>query len=684
MDDLLQEFLTETAENLGKLDRDLVTLERNPEDAELIRRIFRVVHTVKGNCGFLGLPRLERVAHHAENVLGKCREGKIKPTQATVTLILESLDRIKSITGGLASGGAEPEGDDSALIERLDSVFNGTAMPEKKTEVAAPAVDAAEDAASKTLRVRVETLEKLMASVSELVLARNQLLQACRHGDTDDLLAPLHRLSQTVTEVQEGVTAARLQPVGHLFERLPHMLRDVATSLGKKITLEVEGAETEIDRQMLDMIRDPLTHLVRNAAGHGIEMPEDRVAYGKPAEGKIKLKAWHDGGKVVIQVSDDGRGLDARLIGDKAVARGLVTSERLREMDEKQILQFVYMPGFSTAAEVTALSGRGVGLDVVLGNVRRIGGTVEMDSKRGQGVSFTLRLPLTLSIVQSLVIASAAERYALPQAGVREIIRYTKKGPSRVEDAGGTPVLRLRDTLLPLAFLGQIAGNGGGEGIIVVLGDGASAFGLVAEGVLGTEEIVVKPLPSALCHLRLFSGSAILGDGGVVTVLDAGGLAEHIGAAGFSLAAAQSAPKQKAVVEDKTQLLLFRVGEGAACAVPLPMVYRLEEFDAASIEQAGGRRVVQYRGRLMPLVETTPLKSAARQQVIVLSDRDKLLGLMVDSIVDIVEEKIALQDAGAQAGVLGSAIVRGQAVDIIDAIHLLGAGQKKGGLWVNT
>lgn len=682
MDDLLQEFLTETAENLGLLDRDLVTLERNPEDAELIRRIFRVVHTVKGNCGFLGLPRLERVAHHAENVLGKCREGKLKPTQATVSLILESLDRIKSITGGLAAAGAEPEGDDSALIERLDSVFNGTAMPEKKIEAIAPAVDAAEDAASKSLRVRVETLEKLMASVSELVLARNQLLQACRGAG--DVQAPLHRLSQTVTEVQEGVTAARLQPVGHLFERLPRMLRDVAASLGKKITLEIEGAETELDRQMLDMIRDPLTHLVRNAAGHGIEMPEDRVACGKPAEGKIKLKAWHDGGKVVIQVSDDGRGLDARMIGEKAAARGLVTPDRLKEMDEKQIMQFVYMPGFSTAAEVTALSGRGVGLDVVLGNVRRIGGTVEMDSNTGRGVSFTLRLPLTLSIVQSLVIAAGGERYALPQAGVREIIRYSQKGASRVEDAGGTPVLRLRDVLLPLAHLGRIAGNGGGEGVIVVLGDGASAFGLVADGVIGTEEIVVKPMPSALCHLALFSGSAILGDGGVVTVLDAGGLAGHIGAAGFSLAAAQTAPKQKQVVEDKTQLLLFRAGSGAACAVPLPMVYRLEEFDAANIEQAGGRRVIQYRGRLMPLVETAPVKGHARQPVIVLNDRDKLLGLMVDSILDIVEEKIVLQDAGAQRGILGSAIVRGQAVDIIDAIHLLGAGQKKGGVWPNT
>jgi two-component system chemotaxis sensor kinase CheA len=681
MDDLLQEFLAETAENLGRLGRDLVTLERNPGDTELLRRIFRVVHTVKGNCGFLGLPRLERVAHHAENLLGKCRDGGIAPTANTVSLILESLDRIRSITGGLAAAGQEPAGDDSALITKLDDAFNGASQAGKAPQ-SVPVAET-EEITETTLRVKVDTLEKLMASVGELVLSRNQLLQAARTADSGVLQAPLHRLSHIVTEVQESVMTARLQPVGQLFGRLPRLVRDVAAALGKQIALEVHGAETELDRQMLDMVRDPLTHLVRNAAGHGIEMPEERRARGKYPEGKITLKAWHDGGKVVIQVSDDGRGLDARAIGEKAVARGLVTPEKLREMGEKQILQFIYMPGFSTAAEVTELSGRGVGLDVVLGNVRRIGGSVEMDSQPDAGASFTLRLPLTVSIVQSLVLSSGGERYALPQAGVREIIRYTRHGAAREEETAGRPVLRLRDVILPLAHLGQLAQTGGGEGIIVVMGDGHAAFGLVADGVLGTEEIVVKPMPAALSHLRLFSGSAILGDGGVVTVLDAGGLAATIGADAFSLAAAQETVKAKPVAEDKSQLLLFRAGAGGTQAVPLPMVYRLEEFEAARIEKSGGTDVVQYRGKLMPLVKTAPLQDTARRKVIVLNDKGTMLGLMVDGIIDIVDEKIALQDLGARPGVLGSAIVKGQAVDIVDTIQLL-ANARRAPSWASS
>jgi len=440
MDDLIQEFLTETTESLNALDSDIVKLEQNPNDKELIGRIFRLVHTVKGTCGFLGLQRLEKVAHHSENIMGRYRDGSLQVTVASVSLILEAFDRIKEIVAGIAATEKEPAGDDSALIAKLDAVFEGKDVPapapaaaaappppaapaqaEKKfvptpdqlfepvkaegyspapaaasapapaaVETKKAAATAAAATEEKSLRVNVEVLENLMTMVSELVLTRNQLLQILRTQHDSPFTPPLQRLSHVVSELQEGVMQTRMQPIGNAWSKLPRIIRDLSVELHKKINLDMRGSETELDRQVLELIKDPLTHMVRNSGDHGIETPADRLAAGKPEEGTIVLNAFHEGGHIVIEISDDGRGLNTDRIRQKAVEKGVATEEQVRTMTDQQVQQFIFAAGFSTAEKVTSVSGRGVGMDVVRTNIEKIGGTVEMKSVWGKGTGHRL------------------------------------------------------------------------------------------------------------------------------------------------------------------------------------------------------------------------------------------------------------------------------------------------------
>ncbi|MEE8505773.1 MAG: chemotaxis protein CheA, partial [Kiloniellales bacterium] len=455
MDDLLSEFLTETNEGLAVLDVELVKLEQNPNDQDLLSNIFRYMHTIKGTCGFLGLPRLESVAHAGENVLGKIREGDLVVTPAAVSLILECLDSIRSILMVLEETEAEPVGDDSDLIGRLnvfaDSGDSGTAPTEtdpasvedvvaeakiaaeasveetvaeavaeadaSDTPVEAPVEGTAETPASQpqstqnvageevttkesavanqSIRVNVELLENLMTMVSEMVLTRNQLLQILRGQKDSEFTAPLQRLNQVVSELQEGVMMTRMQPIGNAWAKLPRIVRDLSLELGKKMDLVMKGAETELDRQVLDLIKDPLTHMVRNSADHGLESTEKRIAAGKPEVGKITLNAYHEGGHIIIQISDDGAGLPVEIIKNKAITSGLTTEAEAENLSEQQIQKFIFKAGFSTAAEVTAVSGRGVGMDVVRTNIEKIGGTIELNSVEGRGTTFTIKIPLT-------------------------------------------------------------------------------------------------------------------------------------------------------------------------------------------------------------------------------------------------------------------------------------------------
>ncbi len=976
MDDLLTEFLTETNESLATLDVEIVKLEQNPNDPELLSNIFRLVHTIKGTCGFLGLPRLEAVAHASENVLGKFRDGEMSVSPVAVTLILSALDRIKEILAVLEDTEQEPEGSDEDLISQLDvlaeggdvdapveaapppaeapaadvadageapqesaapapsedgsvfdriggiltlegavdfslealtsggetaKVFAGADMDhyagalkavltkllggpdhtdgsfaemqaqlvangfdgavfdrmvelllqnilalgneqaaadqaageitqardeflkEQAADAAAPAEQPAEEPAEKpaaaaqpapaanvpatepsgetppakessvaaqTIRVNVDVLENLMTMVSELVLTRNQLLQILRSQQESEFASPLQRLSHVTTELQEGVMKTRMQPIGNAWSKLPRIIRDLSVELNKKIELQMIGAETELDRQVLELIRDPLTHMIRNSADHGLEGPAERLDAGKPETGTIKLRAFHEGGHIIIEIADDGRGINIERVKAKAVENGLATEAELEGMSEQQVAQFIFKAGFSTAANVTSVSGRGVGMDVVRTNIEKIGGTVELTSNVGKGSTFTIKIPLTLAIVSALIVESGGERFAIPQLSVVELVRASSNSEHTIEWIRETPVLRLRNRLLPLVSLREmlklekLGGNvlqlvdarteqakaiappestdteapadglgnghdagedalaaaeavaaasadaadapadvdlealaklaaehpdlshdeliaklsaspsndadttvdepaGGGieaseleEHFIVVTQVGNYSFGIIVDRVFDTEEIVVKPVAPILRHVSMFSGNTILGDGSVIMILDPNGIAAAAGDMQISDKSSTEMLEAKGSRTDgeTVTLLLFRAGSDTPKAVPLALVARLEEIDLAKVEWTSGQPMVQYRGRLMPLV---PIDQASRvpddgsKPILVFTDQERSMGLVVDEIVDIVEDQMTVEFSADQHGLMGSAIIAEKATDVIDAGHYL-------------
>ncbi len=747
MDDLLNEFLTETAENMDVLDVELVKLEQNPNDPELLGNIFRLVHTVKGTCGFLGLPRLESVAHAAESLFARFRDGELEVTPKAVSLVLESLDRIKALLRELEKTGSEPEGDDGDLISRLESFAEDAVMEammgnEDVAELAqdSPELQAAFDAAqykaassgtyettdelaeegddaedvidapqvpstlqqtvlaedgnaaaadgtasggvaNQTIRVSVDLLESLMTMVSELVLTRNQLLQILRAREDSEFSSPLQRLSHVTTELQESVMKTRMQPIGNAWAKLPRIVRDLSLELSKKVNLQMIGAETELDRQVLELIRDPLTHMVRNSCDHGIELPAERRTAGKPETGTITLNAFHEGGHIIIDISDDGKGLSVDKIKTKAMALGIATENELEVMSDEAIQQFIMRPGFSTATNVTAVSGRGVGMDVVRTNIEKIGGTIELKSVQGRGTTFVIKIPLTLAIVSALIVEAGGERFAVPQISVVELVRTGRGSEHRIEDIHNTPVLRLRNRLLPLTSLRAQLKLGADDigdtddRFIIVTKVGNFSFGIIVDKVFDTEEIVVKPVSSLLRNITLFSGNTILGDGSVIMILDPNGIASDIGEITVTeTATAELTAASDGEADDRVPMLLFHAGDDTPMAVPLALVARLEEIDLDDVEISNGQLVVQYRGGLMPLL---PLRAdgeiarTGRQSAIVFADRDRSMGLLVDEIVDIVEDRLSIELTTERPGMLGSAIIDGDATDIVDTSYYL-------------
>ncbi len=744
MDDLLVDFLTETNESLAELDVALVKLERAPDDQETLSLIFRLVHTIKGTCGFLGLPRLERVAHAGENVLGRVRDGKLAASSDIVSAVLASLDRIKLILAGLAETGTEPAGDDAALIAALDDAAAGrltatpAAMPPDGVAASVPADDVtapdpvmsdpvmpepviSEPAmpvaalptpvaaltpatsppgpmaeapreggeavvAGQTIRVGVDVLEHLMTLVSELVLTRNQLLQLARTQENGAFAVPLQRLSHITSDLQEGVMKTRMQPIGNAWNKLPRLVRDLAHDLGKKIDLVMIGADTELDRQVLELIKDPLTHMVRNSADHGLERPEVRRAAGKPETGHITLNAFHEGGHIIIEIADDGRGLDLARIRAKAQAQGLASEAELAAMSESQVQRFIFHAGFSTAASVTAVSGRGVGMDVVKTNIERIGGTIDLKSVPGQGSTFTIKIPLTLAIVSALIVEAGGERFAIPQISVVELVRAGGEGRADgdqpvIERINATPVLRLRDRLLPLVNLRDLLALGRGEETagelyIVVAQVGSSLLGIIVDRVFDTEEIVVKPVAPILRHITMFSGNTILGDGSVIMILDPNGIARATGS-GSDQRKPIAETTEDVTSAASTAMLLFRAGEAAPKAVPLGLVARLEDIPRERIEVSSGKMVTQYRGRLMPLVAFDGVRGEGESQaVLVFSDGEHSMGLMVDEIVDVVDEVLRIELGTEAPGLLGTAVIAGHATDVINTDYWLRAAQQ--------
>ena len=544
--------------------------------------------------------------------------------------------------------------------------------------------------ANVTIRVGLDLLEKLMTSVSELVLSRNQLLQLLRSEVESPFAAPLQRLSMITSELQESVMKTRMQPIGNAWQTLPRIIRDLGRELGKKIELVMDGADTELDRQVLELIKDPLTHMVRNAADHGLEMPDVRAAAGKSRTGRVHLRAFHEGGHIVIQIADDGRGLDPAKIRRKVVETGLASEAELTGMTEANIYRFILRPGFSTAAQVTAISGRGVGMDVVRTNIERIGGAIDIESRLNQGTTFTIKIPLTLAIVPALIVGCAGERFAIPQISVVELVRASRDGEHRIEQICGSTVLRLRDRLLPLIDLQTALGIGSeaadeSERLIIVTQVATSFFGIVVDRVHDTEEIVVKPVSPLLKSLTAYSGNTILGDGSICMIVDPNGLISQLDPLSSRQSVDDVRANQELAANDGQQLVLVRSGPGLQKAIPLDQITRLEDIEVVAVRRSeDGHLLVPYRGSLMLLVPATPsvdLKVSGRQPVLVFtvggsagegsSTGSRHVGLLVDGIVDIIEHKTHIDIASESPSVTGATIIAGEPTEIINTERLI-------------
>ncbi|MGL4398026.1 MAG: chemotaxis protein CheW [Hyphomicrobium sp.] len=700
MDELLRDFLTESSEHIEGAESQILQFEREPTNASLIAGIFRLVHTIKGTAGFVGLDRLQAVAHAAETVIGDLRDGAIA-SQTTISLILAGIDRIKWILGEVERTGEEPAGSDDDIINALaesakthgDASVEGHATTQASPVQASPASPVAiavpkqaegaaahkDEAAAKpkeTIRVTVDTIESIMQLVSELVLTRNQLVELTRRQENEIVKVPLQRLSSLTTDLQDAVMRARMQPVGRLYSNLPRLVRELASELGKKLTLVTEGADTEIDRQLIDVIRDPLTHLIRNCADHGIETAEQRVAAGKSEHGEIRVSASHQAGQITIAISDDGRGLNAEKIAAKVIASGRATAEEVRNFSFDELSKFIFEPGLSTAEVVSNVSGRGVGMDVVRSNIESIGGTVSITSKPGQGTVFLLKIPLTLAIAPALILEAGRQRFALPQHAVVEVVGLGDQSLHQLEKVQNALILKLREEVLPAIELSSILGLESAqstERLAVIMKVGTTPFAMIVDDVLDVQEIVVKPLSASLAHLKVFSGRTILGDGSVVLILDSGGIATRIGIESTGEKKRESS-KSSGDHRRTTRLIMFRAGPGSLKALPLSVVARIETVASDQMSMVDGRLVMMRQSRLMPVVSISnslDYQDDAPHALLVIGQGDQAVGLLVDEVKDIVEEELAVQIEGEGNECIGAAQIRGEPVEVLDIMHYL-------------
>jgi two-component system chemotaxis sensor kinase CheA len=704
MDEIIGEFLVESIESLDRLDRELIELEADPTSRELLASIFRTVHTVKGTAGFLGFGRLEVLTHAGENLLSLLRDGRLVLDGEMTSSLLAMVDTMRSLLATVERTGIDADFD-AAIVEslaaRLDSLADPPADPDEASAVAGPtAAPAAVTAAAVTspspgdaphtdgsIRVDVRLLDQLMNLVGELVLARNQIMQHTAAQQDASLLTASQQLNLITTELQEGVMKTRMQPIGNIWGKVPRVVRDLAALCAKQVRIEMDGEDTELDKTIIEAIKDPLTHVVRNAVDHGIESPQERIAAGKPAEGALRLRAFHEGGQVIIEIADDGAGLDHERILAKALERGLVTPEAASRMTERETANLVFLPGFSTAAAITNVSGRGVGMDVVKTNIEKIGGTLDIQSTRGEGTTLTVKIPLTLAIIPALIVSCDGDRYAIPQVNLVELLRLDD-GIEYVRDA---PVYRLRGRLLPIVHLRGLLGLHpdeveGQACHVAVLQADDQQFGLVVDRVDDTAEIVVKPLGPHLKGVAAFAGTTIMGDGNVALILDAVGIGQQGGVL-TDAAAHRSVTDDDGVDGGERRhelqtVVVCSVGERRV-ALPIALVSRLEEFERELVEHAAGRDVIQYRGGLLTLVSLTnffdptapdPIAHGderAMLQVLVHETDEDVFGFVVDAIVDIADIDGTDSKQVDADGVVLSGVVGRRVTDLVDIAAIL-------------
>ena len=726
---LIKDLLIESLEGLDVFDREMLALEKGEGNVDTLNNVFRIIHTIKGSSGCIGLNKIESVAHVGESLLSLLRDNKLAFDPAMITALLEYSDALKEMLHCLEQTGQQGVDDYSALLQKLQAlqtvrpveavveaafglfedepaaatqtltnifleparagapVADPAAAPGKnptEKDVTARQTTSVSDSA---IRVDVVQLDKLMNLVGELVLARNQIVQFTSQSQEPTLLNAAGRINTITTELQESVMKTRMQPIGNVWAKFPRVVHDMAHDLGKRVHLVMEGKQTEMDRTIIEAIKDPLMHLVRNAIDHGIETAEARRAAGKPEEGVLTLRAFHEGGQVNIEILDDGRGISVPKVKEKAVQRSLVTPDQAARMSDREAFNLIFLPGFSTAEKVTNVSGRGVGMDVVKTNIEKIGGSVDVLSEAGRGTTLKIKIPLTLAIIPALVVTSGAERFAIPQVNLVELVRLDgQQASGGVEFVFNAPVYRLRGKLLPLVYINQVLGleksttasslDNEDVANIVVLKAGEQQFGLVVDEISDTQEIVVKPLGKHLKGLPVFAGATIMGDGKVALILDVFGLAQHANAVSLSreaktteAAVVNSSPAENAA---RQTLLIFSLGTAQRLAMPLSSVGRLENFPSSRVEKEGAREVVQYRGQIMPLVRLSGVLGGDIQcdradlPVVVYSSAGRNLGLVVGRIEDIIEDTVTLQNKNHRSGILGSAVIHGQVTEMVD------------------
>jgi len=830
MNEILREFLLETQENLAILDTDLIKLEKNPGEKSTLAQVFRTLHSIKGTAGFIGLVKLQALAHSAESLLSRLRAGELRFNPAIATALLRMVDAVREMLSSIETSGGEGAGDYSAITAELNRLretggqsggetlgpsvsaspasakldlrepiaepvadlnlmtaktdarpamlagpvqkplFDATLPPPNPPTLAGPAakpvvdtspvavfpapptvfpapapaavvppalaaatvppapwpvaslppatapressvVEPAElraggSVSDTSIRVDVGLLDKLMTLVGELVLARNQILQYSEAHEDRGFLGAVQRLNLLTADLQASVMKTRMQAIGNVWSKFPRVVRDLAVACGKQVRFEMEGQETELDKTLIEAIRDPLTHMVRNAVDHGIESPEVRASRGKPSEGRLRMLAFHEGGKVVIEISDDGAGVDVTRVRDKAIDAKLITPETAARMSRHELLRLILLPGFSTADRVTQFSGRGVGMDVVRTNIEKIGGTVDIESTPGQGTTIRTKIPLTLAIIPALIVVSGGERYAIPQVSLLELVWLEPdRAALGIEWMQGTPVYRLRGNLLPVVFLSEQlelqATRNPEQGLsIVVLQADDRQFGLVVDAIRDTEEIVVKPLQKQLKGIVVFSGAAIMGDGRVALILDVLGIAQKANVItvtkGRGLGEKESVDAPPAL--EIESLLLFSSDVGGQMAIPLARVARLEVIPRAALESIGSGQVVQYRGEILSLIDVageldrmshaegaaahrlSPRRAASEDlgddppesvSVVVYAGDQQRVGLVVGRILDIVHEPVSARCRATRPGVLFTAVVQGKVTEFVDVAALV-------------
>ena len=671
MDDLIADFVAECREMLEALGGEIVAWEASPDDRARLDNIFRFVHTVKGNCGFFEFPRLEALSHAAEDALADCRAGRRQPDSALVSAVLAVLDRISDMIAAIDAGEAMPEGDDQPLIEALAVGAEGPAV--SMTTIAADA-NGKMASAPRTIRLSVELLDRVMSGVSDMVLARNELSRRLREAPDDVAVAgAFERLSGIIAEMRDAITRTRMQRIENLFVALPRMVRDLSGDLGKQILVDIDGGDVELDREMIEMIRDPLTHIIRNAVDHGIEKPAARLKAGKREIGLLSVSARQSGNQILIDIVDDGKGIDGAKLLDKAIASGLIDRDDAQKLSRSEQLALVFEAGLSTAKAVTAISGRGVGMDVVRSNIERIGGVVEVDSVPGKGTRMTLRVPLTLTIIPALTVSIGNQHFAIPRSAIEEIVRANGSSVT-LERIGGAGVATIRGRRVPEVALADVLGLDSDVAdedrtLVVLRPAGADVFALAVDRIHDHEELVVKPAAPAVMATGLYAGTTLADDGSPILLFDPAGLA-LVGGVHLETIdrGARLADAPVAVANRDISVLLFRGLDGARRALRLGVVDRIEEVLATDIRHTAGRLRVQLGDAILPLAGIdSDVPADGKVRVFRLNDGHHEIGYAFREVIDLMTIDPNIIPAERPGAVSGVTLIGGEPAELVDA-----------------